>query len=340
MCQWIHWSSQIVVDGATYEHCAREGSDSTDLLQRSDHKDSNSEPCIDTTETVPSKNLFTRDVVQLPHALPEVWAVQRAFNDLNRIRRRTADKQSILHKRQLAAFDNGLRTLTLSRNPGTHEKELLRTVLSIVHPTYKDLDRNERAGLCKKFKRWVEQGHNSPTSREDNEGSLTATSPTLLENGLVLSVPGTFQSKDRLRSICPLDRVSPDRRLPVSKAGGNLDTPSPLVHHMKCPDAGLPKLLHHIAVYFENSCRNMIFDSRGTLLTATGDKLHNSLCDDFDSYCLTATMFKDKELYDDFRLAISRASGLVKEILRAEHPRTLACFFEVSPILYKTSSPK
>lgn len=56
------------------------------------------------------------------------------------------------------------------------------------------------------------------------------------------------------------------------------------------------ELFHNIKVYFEDSCQNMIFDDHGTLLNPNGADLHNDLCNEFDSYCFTATMFKGREL--------------------------------------------
>ncbi|KAH6985586.1 hypothetical protein EDB80DRAFT_231815 [Ilyonectria destructans] len=99
-------------------------------------------------------------------------------------------------------------------------------------------------------------------------------------------------------------------------------------------------LFHNIKVYFENSCRNMNFDDHGNLLTPNGAKLDNALCNDFDSYCFTATMLIGKGLHVEFRRALSKASALVEQILRAEHPRTLACFLEVFIHLIQTGLPK
>ena len=84
----------------------------------------------------------------------------------------------------------------------------------------------------------------------------------------------------------------------------------------------------------------MIFDDHGILLTPNGAELRNDLCNNFDSYCFTATMLKEKGLYVEFRRALSKASALVKEILRAEHPRTLACFLEVFIHLIQTNLPE
>ena len=99
------------------------------------------------------------------------------------------------------------------------------------------------------------------------------------------------------------------------------------------------ELFHNIKVYFEDSCQNMIFDDHGTLLNLNGADLHNDLCNEFDSYCFTATMFKGRELHVEFRHALSKAFALVEQILRAEHPRTLACFLEVFIHLIQTGLP-
>jgi hypothetical protein len=84
----------------------------------------------------------------------------------------------------------------------------------------------------------------------------------------------------------------------------------------------------------------MILDDHGTLLTPNGAKLHNDLCNDFDSYCFTATMLIEKGLHVEFRRALFKASALVEQILRAEHPRTLACFLEVFIHLIQTGLPE
>lgn len=101
----------------------------------------------------------------------------------------------------------------------------------------------------------------------------------------------------------------------------------------------LENLFYNIKVYFENSCPNMKFDEHGTLLTQNGATLHNDLCNDFDSYCFTATMLKEKGLHIEFRRALSKASALIKQILQDEHPRTLACFLEVFLHLIQTGLP-
>lgn len=113
-------------------------------------------------------------------------------------------------------------------------------------------------------------------------------------------------------------------------------------HSPSLPQALLvsEKLFYNIQVYFENTCQNMILDDDGTLLTPNGAKLHYDLCTDFDSYCFTATMLKEKGLHIEFRRALSKAFALIEQILQAEHPRTLACFLEVFIHLIQTGLPE
>lgn len=84
----------------------------------------------------------------------------------------------------------------------------------------------------------------------------------------------------------------------------------------------------------------MTFDNCGALVTLDGAELDHGPCNNFDSYCFTATMFKEKGLYAECRRALSEASALVEHMLRAEHPRTLACFLEVFTHLMQTGLPE
>ena len=115
-----------------------------------------------------------------------------------------------------------------------------------------------------------------------------------------------------------------------------------IVVHSPSPPKALfvaENLFRNIKVYFENSCRKMFLDDHGTLLNSNGTELRNDLCNDFDSYCFTATMFVGRNSPEEFRHALSKASALVEKILRAEHPRTLACFLEVFIHLIQTRLP-
>ncbi|WQF76999.1 Putative tetratricopeptide-like helical domain superfamily [Colletotrichum destructivum] len=112
-------------------------------------------------------------------------------------------------------------------------------------------------------------------------------------------------------------------------------------HSPSPPEALLvsENLFHTIKAYFENSCRHVNFDVHGNLLAPNGAELDNALCNDFDSYCFTAAMLMGKGLSAESRRALSKACALVKQILRAEHPRTLACFLEVFIHLIQTGLP-
>ena len=74
-------------------------------------------------------------------------------------------------------------------------------------------------------------------------------------------------------------------------------------------------LFHNIKIYSENSCRNKILDVHGTLLNPNGAELHNDLCNDFDSYCFTATMFVGRKLHKESRHTLSNDTALVKQIV-------------------------
>ena len=128
-------------------------------------------------------------------------------------------------------------------------------------------------------------------------------------------------------------------------AGTSLDDkadPSRVSHSPSPPQALLipENLFRVIKVYFEDCCRKMVFDDNGILLSPDGAEFRNDLCTNFDSYCFTATMLKEKGSHVEFGRALSKASALVKDILRAEHPRTLACFFEVLIHLIQTGLPE
>ncbi|KAI0436070.1 hypothetical protein F4803DRAFT_573040 [Xylaria telfairii] len=99
-------------------------------------------------------------------------------------------------------------------------------------------------------------------------------------------------------------------------------------------------LLDTIKRYFQFSCQSMHFDNDGSLLTQSGAKLNDGSCKDFDSYCYTTAMLKEKGLNSEFIRVLSKACSLVKQILQAEHPRTLTCFFEVFIHLIQSGLPQ
>lgn len=99
-------------------------------------------------------------------------------------------------------------------------------------------------------------------------------------------------------------------------------------------------MFYNVRAYFENACQSMKFDHHENLLDPNGATWDNALCSDFDSYCFTAAMLKEKGLYAECGRALSKALGLVEQILRAKHPRTLACFLEVFIHLLQSRLPE
>jgi hypothetical protein len=84
----------------------------------------------------------------------------------------------------------------------------------------------------------------------------------------------------------------------------------------------------------------MIFYDYKTLLTPNNAKLYNNLYNDFDLYYFTAIMLEKKGLYVKCCCALSKAFAFIKQILRAEHSQTLACFLKVFIHLIQTRLPK
>ena len=89
------------------------------------------------------------------------------------------------------------------------------------------------------------------------------------------------------------------------------------------------KLYCNIKIYFKDFCQNMIFDDQRILLNSNDVELHNDLYNEFDSYCFTATIFKEKKLHVEFDYAFFKIFVLVEQIFRAEHSRILICFMKV-----------
>lgn len=127
-------------------------------------------------------------------------------------------------------------------------------------------------------------------------------------------------------------RSNLDNRANIPRIFNSLSLPSTL---------SIPEnLFHAIAMHFEETCRHMTFDENEVILSPDGTEFRNNLCTDFDSYCFTATMLKEKELYVELGCTLSKASALVKPILRVGHPRSLACFFEVLIHLMQSGLPE
>ena len=143
--------------------------------------------------------------------------------------------------------------------------------------------------------------------------------------------PETSQLNQGLSSSKRLRCRNDDIQRRLSSRSGSLHSPSPPQNLLVSES-----LLRTVELYFANSCRNMIFDEHGTLLNPNGTRSNNDLCDNFDSYCFTASMLMSRKSYVGFGHALSKASALVKQMLQAEHPRTLPCFLEVFIHLIQT----
>ncbi len=75
------------------------------------------------------------------------------------------------------------------------------------------------------------------------------------------------------------------------------------------------KLYHNIKIYFEDSCQNVNFDNYRTLLNPNNVELYNNLYNEFDLYCFTATILKERKLHIEFRHVFFKVSALVEQIL-------------------------
>lgn len=145
------------------------------------------------------------------------------------------------------------------------------------------------------------------------------------------ALPPTFTvyHSDSRRSTTPTTRQQ-------HTDAGSLATTSPKASLLSLSIHSLPpprtlfiaeELFSRSRAYFDYSCQNMIFDEDENLLLPDGAELRNDMCNNFDSYCFTLTMSKGQTRIA--RRLFSKAKTLVPEIIRAQHPRTLAYFLEV-----------
>jgi hypothetical protein len=91
-------------------------------------------------------------------------------------------------------------------------------------------------------------------------------------------------------------------------------------------------LLFSIKAYFDGSfdSKTWITDENGYCKTITpAATIVPDYRHDFSKYCGIAGELVEKGSYVEFRRVLSKAFNLVQDLLRAEHQRTLGCFFEV-----------
>ena len=92
----------------------------------------------------------------------------------------------------------------------------------------------------------------------------------------------------------------------------------------------LELLFLNTKAHLEASCQLISFNYDETVVTTKqGAEISYNSCNNFDSYCFTATKLYAKGLKDDARRAIVKARALVSDIIDVRHPRALACFLEV-----------
>jgi hypothetical protein len=102
------------------------------------------------------------------------------------------------------------------------------------------------------------------------------------------------------------------------------------------------ELFFSINAYFEGSFRIRPWitdESRSTPISPGTLSLPNHT-PDFETYCRNAAEFLRLGSTVKFRRALSKATNLVQDLLRAEHPRTLDCFLEVFLSLLRVGRPE
>jgi hypothetical protein len=115
------------------------------------------------------------------------------------------------------------------------------------------------------------------------------------------------------------------RYLADAKVRQNSDMAPSIGYRIDPPRPPILVLKQNIFAYFKKTCWKEVLDGRGILVPSAGAKI----CENFDSYCFTATMFHRRGLQAELKIAISKAFDLLERVLVVEHPRTLACLFEV-----------
>jgi hypothetical protein len=108
---------------------------------------------------------------------------------------------------------------------------------------------------------------------------------------------------------------------------------SKILHSPSSPRSLLvaERLFFSINVYFDGSfrIRPWITDESHSTPIAPGTLSLPNHAPDFETYCRNAAEFLRLGSTVKFRRALSKAINLVKDLLLAEHPRTLDCFLEV-----------
>jgi hypothetical protein len=71
------------------------------------------------------------------------------------------------------------------------------------------------------------------------------------------------------------------------------------------------------------------FSSLGSLVNQDGNGILHDPCRAFDSYCFTATIMLQRNMFAEESHVHDKAFALLTDVMQTEHPRTLVCFFGV-----------
>lgn len=109
--------------------------------------------------------------------------------------------------------------------------------------------------------------------------------------------------------------------------GSNISRPMSPLTSLKIPEELFHTIKEHLVYTFQSGVRT--FDRHGLPAEDNADMLLPKSIAAFSDHCYNAWELNRKGSFNDFRRLLSKAFGLVPDILRAPHPRTLDYFLDV-----------
>jgi len=109
--------------------------------------------------------------------------------------------------------------------------------------------------------------------------------------------------------------------------GSNISRPMSPLTSLRIPEELFHTIKEHFVYTFQSGVRT--YDRHGLPVENNADMLPFNCIANFWDYCYNACEFNRKGSLNDFRRLLSKAFGLVPDILRAPHPRTLGHFLSV-----------
>ncbi|KAG4414544.1 hypothetical protein IFR04_012292 [Cadophora malorum] len=109
--------------------------------------------------------------------------------------------------------------------------------------------------------------------------------------------------------------------------GSNISRPMSPLTSLKIPEELFHTIKEHLVYTFQSGVRT--FDRHGLPAENNADMLLPNCIANFSDHCYNAWELNRKGSFDDFRRLLSKAFGLVPDILRAPHPQALGCFLDV-----------